>query len=53
MTRKNIIKAISEFWGEPVNAAACLTDDDLRYELRGMEKQGVIILWALVDRILD
>jgi len=53
MAREDIIKTIADFWGESYQAAACLTDDGLRYELRGMEKQGAVILWALVDRILD
>lgn len=53
MTRKDIIKAIADFCGESYQIAASLTDDGLRYELRAMEKQGVVILWALVDRILD
>ncbi|MDD4352446.1 MAG: hypothetical protein PHU71_05760 [Candidatus Gracilibacteria bacterium] len=53
MDRKDIIKSIADFWGDSYQTAACLTDEGLRYELRGMEKQGVVILWALVDRILD
>ena len=53
MTRQDIIKAIADFWGEPANTAECLTNDGLRYELRGMEKQGAFIAWAEVDRILN
>ena len=53
MEREDIIKSIADFWGEPYQTAASLTDDGLRYELQGMEKQGVVVLWAIVDSILD
>lgn len=51
-TRKDIEQAIADFCGESYQTAASLTDNDLRYELRAMEKQGVVVLWAIVDRIL-
>ena len=53
MEREDIIKSIADFCGESYQTAASLTDDGLRYELRAMEKQGAVILWAIVDSILD
>lgn len=51
-TRKDIEKAIADFWGEMPCTATCLTVEGILYELRGMEKAGGLVDWPLVDRIL-